>query len=1141
MAERSSTRNDMSGTVVGTVIQANQVTLGEPRRSQQEIWMVPEPSRVLVERVELAEKLAEVVSPGSADAGVVGPGGFGKTTLVAQACRTLRTNFPGGVLWVTLGEHVPDTVLADKINDLCEMLDGVRPTLTDPAMVGHRLGELLAERAPTLLVLDDVWSASRLAPFPAGTNIARIVTTRSRGTLRPLSKVVPVGRMSFQESRALLVTGVAEPLQIERLTRLTGGWALLLSLVNSAICRAIDDGTTPEAAAELIADQLGVDGPDSLDLDSADRRDQAVQATVEASLRRLGNTDRGRFLELGIFPEDMDIPLEVVHLLWSASGLSAAEARRLGRRLADLSLITLAREGLRLHDVLRTYVRHTLGTDRLAEVNATLVDALRAEAPEDWVDGRPYALRHLAGHAADAGLLDQLVIDAGFLLAASQPELLATLGVAQGEAARAAALVYQRAAHHLRDQPLSDRPAYLALSASRAGATALADAAKRRGAHAKWHCSWTHWNSEPDHKILARHLEAVVEVAAVSLPDGRLWSVSRCLDGDVRIVDVESNESIVPPWQAQHVTAIACVPLADGRRLAVLGTWDDMQVWDLTSDHTVKWEVPHLGEPGVREIVWTEWSGRLVVIACSWDHTVHAWDVSTGKLIGKPISFECGTDESFWAIAAGLLPDGRLGVAVSDEYAPVRLWDLETGERVGAELAGHPLRTMEMAWGTRALFTSGSSTEVKQWNVLTGESAGPGLTGHSHNTHTLLCTWIPDLGEVLISGDDDGALRVWSIDSGDLLGGPVYAHAYSVRALACGQLRDGRTVVITGGNENTVRLWHLQELISRRSEPGSLASPATDLAYVGHLVVSRHEDSTVQAWDEETVAPTPSTLPLATSLSVNGTCVVSSHEDGTLRTWDPVGEQLINCWHSGLAAHAMACADRPSGKAIAILAGHGAGIEAWDLINGRRLWRVRTRVRTKWKAAGLCWPRSVTAVATTTLPDDRLVALSGGSDGTVRIWDLSTGEQVGTNMNCRVRGQPSPAAVSAIACTRLPDGRVVAIVGSENTTPATVTAWDLSTCRLLARSTIRTGWVDHAVCVMFPDGMPMAVTGDTVLRVWPLVGLAPDVEWEPKFEIDLDAPVTALASDGAGKLLAGTMHGLVQLHLRSDSESCGGS
>ncbi|WP_370306858.1 WD40 repeat domain-containing protein [Amycolatopsis sp. WAC 01375] len=237
----------------------------------------------------------------------------------------------------------------------------------------------------------------------------------------------------------------------------------------------------------------------------------------------------------------------------------------------------------------------------------------------------------------------------------------------------------------------------------------------------------------------------------------------------------------------------------------------------------------------------------------------------------------------------------------------------------------------------------------------------------------------------------------------------------------------------------------------------------------------------------------------------------------------------------------MACADRPSGKAIAILAGHGAGIEAWDLINGRRLWRVRTRVRTKWKAAGLCWPRSVTAVATTTLPDDRLVALSGGSDGTVRIWDLSTGEQVGTNMNCRVRGQPSPAAVSAIACTRLPDGRVVAIVGSENTTPATVTAWDLSTCRLLARSTIRTGWVDHAVCVMFPDGMPMAVTGDTVLRVWPLVGLAPDVEWEPKFEIDLDAPVTALASDGAGKLLAGTMHGLVQLHLRSDSESCGGS
>ncbi|MFE4815255.1 hypothetical protein ACFRFU_02250 [Streptomyces sp. NPDC056704] len=136
-------------------------------------------------------------------------------------------------------------------------------------------------------------------------------------------------------------------------------------------------------------------------------------------------------------------------------------------------------------------------------------------------------------------------------------------------------------------------------------------------------------------------------------------------------------------------------------------------------------------------------------------------------------------------------------------------------------------------------------------------------------------------------------------------------------------------------------------------------------------------------------------------------------------------------------------------------------------------------------------------------------------------------------MNGRGDQQPSPADVTALVCTRLPDGRVVAIAGSEDTTHATVAVWDLMTCRPVAVSAIRTDWTRYVVCATLPDGSPVAVTGDTMLRVWPLGVLdKSETEWLPLFEIDLDSPVRALDTEGNGVVIAGTKHGLVQLHLR---------
>ena len=45
-------------------------------------------------------------------------------------------------------------------------------------------------------------------------------------------------------------------------------------------------------------------------------RDQAVAATVEASLELLDPDERQRYAELSIFPQDVPIPLERAAELW---------------------------------------------------------------------------------------------------------------------------------------------------------------------------------------------------------------------------------------------------------------------------------------------------------------------------------------------------------------------------------------------------------------------------------------------------------------------------------------------------------------------------------------------------------------------------------------------------------------------------------------------------------------------------------------------------------------------------------------------------------------------------------------------------------------------------------------------------------
>ncbi|HKN30847.1 MAG TPA: hypothetical protein VJY34_24430 [Roseiarcus sp.] len=158
--------------------------------------------------------------------------------------------------------------------------------------------------------------------------------------------------------------------------------------------------------------------------DETDRA-KAVARTIDVSLELLSEAERARFGELGVFPEDADIPNGVIARLWAATGsLEDFETEDLLTRLLDLSLLLdfdLGQGFFRLHDTIRHFLRDRAGKERLIAQHKALVAALEG-AVNAGADERTrrYFHRSLPHHLAEADereRLDALLLDPAWLKA----------------------------------------------------------------------------------------------------------------------------------------------------------------------------------------------------------------------------------------------------------------------------------------------------------------------------------------------------------------------------------------------------------------------------------------------------------------------------------------------------------------------------------------------------------------------------------------------------------------------------------------------------------------------------------------------------------------------------------------------------
>jgi WD40 repeat protein len=589
-------------------------------------------------------------------------------------------------------------------------------------------------------------------------------------------------------------------------------------------------------------------------------------------------------------------------------------------------------------------------------------------------------------------------------------------------------------------------------------------------------------------KLFAHAPPSVLKIATTPLraievsPDGSVIYTGH-EDGKIRAWDTYTRH-LIAEWQAHSGLIFRIRLAADGHHLLSCGSDNRMRLSDL-DDFTHKRVVdfPHLGwvlevhcsadgqtiltraQGGVIRL-WSPSStvplkilkdtchaaaitpnGHIAFFANNFD--IRTYDISRDKLVSSLAAHKQGIT------CLAVSPDGKILASAARGW-DIKLWKIEERglQPLGGAMLGHSewIETLRFSPDGRRLASCSHDGTVRLWDTGTGAET-LSLTGNSAAIYD--AAFFAD-GKSLACAGQDGTIRLWSVTTSDNRS----MDSGCAGTLAVAVTRDGRLAFLGNklGLVSVVDIGSgrvLKELRGRWGSVSCIAAPD------GERVLFGSADGVVRQWrivnnDVDVELHGHNGAVRALACSPNGRLAVSAAGGEAFRVWDLGTGQTLRTF--GIASgwqETMAIS--PDGNWVLASQDPGYNATIWDLSSGAKVLSLdgapsvvigmdfspdgrsvltansdqnarqldirdgSQRRVLKHVASRVIWPSGID------------VAVSGGENGTLNLWDMRDGGELQTLDGGHTR-------VLSLAATH---GMDDIVVGEENA----LVVWHLANTR----------------------------------------------------------------------------------------------
>ena len=389
-------------------------------------------------------------------------------------------------------------------------------------------------------------------------------------------------------------------------------------------------------------------------------------------------------------------------------------------------------------------------------------------------------------------------------------------------------------------------------------------------------------------------------------------------------------------------------------------------------------------------------SADALIIASAHGNRIYVWDTATGTAFAM-------LDEHPDAIKAIALSPDNTKLATAGGDWVVRLWEVRTGKYINS-LQGHTGAVNAVSFSPDGKILATAGTTLRLWNAETGELLNADNEDLGSIDHL---AFSPD-GKILASSDGWGhSVHLWDVGTSTIQK-RLKGHNSKIRGIAFS--RDGGRLVSV--SSEAMRLWD----VSTGTEQGSLFTLEDRIAQRVPPILKLKELN-------KAYLPNSRDDVHSVMFSEDAKHLVSASSDGSLHIWDVETGLYQSSFSLGAYSDLVnVLAFSEDGKYLASNDGFEERIRVWNVENG-----TQHAILTPGQGDFLNPVREITV-------SQGIKKVAGRDyEGTIRIWDAETVEQLSTVVTDRLQ-RYWPLVFS-------PDGKILA--GRERLSSDNIELWQI--------------------------------------------------------------------------------------------------